>query len=49
MRDSSALNSYSEMKEYKCNTVQKVKKNGFVSLLWKQNQYMKSSYADITD
>ena len=26
MRDSMTLNSYSEMKGYKCNTVQKVKK-----------------------
>ena len=26
MRDSMILNSYSEMKGYKCNTVQKVKK-----------------------
>ena len=27
------LNSYSEMKGYKCNTVQKAKKNRFVSSL----------------
>ena len=32
-RDSVALNSYLEMKRCKCNTVQKVKWNGFVSLL----------------
>ena len=32
-RDSIALNSYLEMKRCKCNTVQKVKWNGFVSLL----------------
>ena len=32
------INSYSEMKGYKSNTVQKVKKNGFVSsLLAKQS------------
>ena len=38
MRDSMALNSYSEMKGYTCNTMQKAKKNGFVwSLLAKQS------------
>ena len=38
MRDSMTLNSHSEMKGHKCNTVQKVKKNGFVSsLLAKQS------------
>ena len=38
MRDSMKLNSYPEMKGYKCNTVQKIKKNGFVSsLLAKQS------------
>ena len=38
MRDSMKLNSYSEMKGYKCNTVQNIKKNGFVSpLLAKQS------------
>ena len=45
MRDSMTLGSYSGMKGYKCNTVQKVKKkNGFVSsLLPKQSHYMKRS------
>ena len=33
MGDGMTLNSYSEMKGYKCNTVQKVKKKEFVSLL----------------
>ena len=48
MRDSITLNSYSEIKGYKHNTVQKVKKNGFVStqlssLLAKQSHLMKRS------
>ena len=38
MRDSMTLNSYLEIKGYKCNTMEKVKENGFVSsLLAKQS------------
>ena len=39
MRGIVTLNSYSEMKGYKCNTVQKVKKNIFVSLLLAKQNY----------
>ena len=50
MRDSMTLNSYLEMKKYKCNTVQKVKKEWVLSsLLAKESHYMKRSYAGITD
>ena len=39
MRDSMSVNSYSEMKGYRSNTVQKVKKNGFVSSLLAKQSY----------
>ena len=44
MRDSMTLNSYSEMKGCKCNTVQKGKKEWVcIILLAKQSHYMKRS------
>ena len=43
------LNNYSEMKGYKCDTVQKVKKNGFISSVLAKQSQMERSYADITD